>query len=283
MATVVNHSVHSPPDPVIPPFDASQALTSGLTTSSIPLPASTRIAFPNALNNPDAEPKITYHIGGQTLTDQDANGWELRASRRALANLKTLLFEQPMLDLIKRQCEEGDAYYKALLAASKGRWRECRTDLHVQGVNLGVVMGARSMLLAMSRENRALRALLPLHPEHYAVPQYEGQEGMIEVIGEHMARLRIIATDDVPDFVLAYGDPAFPAKKPKVCRLEDGAIVFYILHEFRDVDSGCELRLRLIFPAEAPDVMFAEHAEHLAIEFRTGIKTFYAWSKGTET
>ena len=128
----------------------------------------------------------------------------------------------------------------------------------------------------MNDRDRVLGTLLPAHPEHYAKPVHEGHEGVIEVVGEHMLSLRMVVTDDVPDFVLAYGDPEYPIKKPTVCKLQDGTIAYYILHEFRDVEEGCKLRLRVIFPAAGSEVMFVEHAEHMAIEFRFGVKTIYA-------
>ncbi|MCJ1401590.1 hypothetical protein MMC11_004806 [Xylographa trunciseda] len=235
-----------------------------------------KISFPNALNRLQTGPEIHYRIGTQEYADRDVDFWELRASRRALANLKTLLYGTPMLDLVKAQCEQGDVYFKSLLAASQDRWHECRADMHVHGVGVRDVMDARKKLLAMNERDRALRTLLPAHPEHYAKPACEGQEGVIEVIGEHMMSLRMVVTDDVPDFVHAYADPAYPFKKPTVVKLQDGTTAYYILHEFRDVEDGCKLRLRVVFPAAAPEIMFSEHAEHMAVEFRFGVKTIHA-------
>ena len=120
------------------------------------------------------------------------------------------------------------------------------------------------------RREMALQRLLRAHPEHYMIPPYE--EGIVEVIGEHMARLRIVVTDKVPSWVLEYGDPAYPFKKPTVGELDDGTVLFYILHEFRDTEKGCDLILRLLFPEAAPQVFFDEHAEHLAVEFRSGLR-----------
>jgi hypothetical protein len=112
----------------------------------------------------------------------------------------------------------------------------------------------------------ATQFLLHIHPEHYTVPPYDS-EGIIEVIGEHRARLRIEPTENVPAFVMEYGNAAFPMKKPTIAKLDDGTEAFYMLHEFRDTVEGCLLQLRLIFPAAAPQVFFDDHAEHLTIEF----------------
>jgi hypothetical protein len=43
------------------------------------------------------------------------------------------------------------------------------------------------------------------------------------------------------------------------------------MQEVRDVEGGYNFRLRLCFSLAAPQVFFAEHAEHLAVKFRSFI------------
>lgn len=216
---------------------------------------------------------ISYVAGGIHATKVDVDSWELRAARRALTNLKSLLSPSQILELIEPQIQTGDAYYKSLISASNNQWRECRTDLHIKGISATQVQEARKKWLQQPREEM-LKIILSIHPEHYAWPPYEG-EGIVEVIGEHMARLRIKVTSDVPDFVMQYGDPEYPFKKPTVLELDDGTVFSYILHEFRNTDLGCDIILRTLFPSEAPEVFFKEHAEHFAIEFRAGVTAAY--------
>jgi hypothetical protein len=212
--------------------------------------------------------------------DSSVDAWELKASRRALKNLKTLLCGKQMQDLIQQQIDQGDAYYKEIVAASGGQYKECRVDLSVTGITATQMLRFRQKHMKMLEEasqevkdRMALDLILSAHPEHYMFPPYP--EGIVEVIGEHMARLRIRVTEDVPDFVMEYGDPEYPMKKPTVGELDDGTVLFYILHEFRDTKNGCDLILRLLFPAAASQVFFDEHAEHLCIEFRRGIQATY--------
>jgi hypothetical protein len=224
--------------------------------------------------------KISYLVKDQWVTDSTVNEWELRASRRALLNLKTLLYQQPMLDLLRPQIEDADAYYRSLVAASEGKYRECRTDLKVRGLTMAQVMGSRQRWLQMSPEEMAKRKILPAHPEHYTIPipadiHHQGEEGIVEVIGGRMARVRLLPPlqmTDIPPWVMDFGDPAYPRKKSTIGKLADGTVLFYILHEFRDTEVGCDLILRLLFPAAAPQVMFDEHAEHLAVEFRSFLR-----------
>lgn len=258
-------------------FKRSIIMTSTTTTTM-----SNPIRFYNILNHPDRGPKVEYSLNRRTeiYTDIDVDGWELRASRRALANIKTLLSQSAMLDLVQSQCKQGDVYFKRLVDSSSNQWRECTTDMYITGLKANDIASTRKKWL--EDEGAYQRRMINIHPEHYAIPHLDGQEGVVEVIGEHMARLRIVVTDDVPAFVMEFGDPMFEVKKPTIAKLHDGTPVFYILHEFRDTEAGCHLRLRLIFPAEAPEVFFKEHAEHLAIEFRAGVWMVYEEVKASK-
>ncbi|KAK5311766.1 hypothetical protein LTR93_011608 [Exophiala xenobiotica] len=208
---------------------------------------------------------------GQAVSSHEVDAWELKASRRALRNLRTLLEGQPMMDLIQKQIEEADTYYKNLIVESKGQYKESRIDLHATGITIGQFMQWRKEWMEdlMTEEGRRdfyLNTMVPAHPEHYAVPPYP--VGIIETIGEHIVRVRLHNDFPVPDFVLKYGDPSY-ANVPLVGSLDDGSVLFYVFQEFRDSGDGCDLILRLLFPAAAPEILFSEHAEHLAIEFRS--------------
>lgn len=218
---------------------------------------------------------ITFDIGDRSYGEAKVDDFELKASRRALRNLKTLLHCQPMLDLIHPQIEEADRYFQSVIDASDGRYRECRIDLQVKGLHVMEIMGFRQRFMskaetAEGKKDLWLTAMAPAHPEHYAfVP--EAQDSVIEVIGEHMARIYLDTKSPVPQWVLDYGDPSYPMKKPTIGTLKNGSVLCYILHEFRDTREGADLRLRILFPEKAEEVWFREHAEHLAVEFRTGV------------
>lgn len=223
--------------------------------------------------------QITYFAQSHfsPSSSRDVDSWELFASRRALRNLKCLISQPAMLSLLEPQIRQADAYYHSLLVASKGRYRECRTDLHVKGISMEEMVGTRKRWLHVPREQMARELLLPAHPEHYATAPYDSDEdGIVEVIGEHVARLRVKTTSDVPEWVMAYGDPAYPIKKPTVLELwNSGEVLSYIMHEFRNTKDGSDLILRLLLPEKAPEVFFREHAEHLAIEFRSAVTMAY--------
>ncbi|RTE81114.1 hypothetical protein BHE90_004397 [Fusarium euwallaceae] len=220
-----------------------------------------------------------HHPDGQTVSNVEIDAWELKASRRALLNLKTLLYGQPMLDLLKTQIEEADAFYKQLVLDSNGEYKESRIDLKAKNFKSSDFMDWQKQLAEVMKSEEVkrdffLKSVATAHPEHYAMPPYP--VGIIETIGQLVARVQVRPDLPVPDFVKAYGDPSY-VSIPVTGLLDDGTVLFYVLDEFRDAEdgSGCDIILRLLFPAAAPQVLFDEHAQHLAIEFRAFITEAY--------
>ncbi|KAJ2958132.1 hypothetical protein NQZ79_g6245 [Umbelopsis isabellina] len=218
---------------------------------------------------------------GQNVESNEVDSWELKASRRALRNLKSLLAGQPMLDLLQGQIEVADAYYKDIIAKSNGKYRESRIDLKAKGITLAQFMEWWKVWMAEMQKPEIkqqvfIDTMVPAHPEHYALPPHNS--GIIETIGEHIARVHIQPLFNPPDFVREYGDPTYQ-HLPAVGTLQDGSILCYLLQEIRDSEEGCDFRLRLLFPDAAPQVFFDEHAEHLAVEFRSFISTAFEWNQ----
>ncbi|KAK4888333.1 hypothetical protein LTR49_028855 [Elasticomyces elasticus] len=212
---------------------------------------------------------------GQVLSPSELDAWELKAARRGLLNLKTLLEGERMLELLADQIAEGDAYFKGLLTESKGQFKESRIDFKAKGMKSAQFLawfekiGGRQT--TEGRREFFLETMAPAHPEHYSLGPYP--MGVIETIGQHICRVRVDARVEVPDFVRAYGDDSYPTKMPVTGFLDDGTLFFYGLQELRDSEDGCDYRFRIIFPAAAPQVLFDEHTEHLAIEFGHWITT----------
>jgi hypothetical protein len=207
----------------------------------------------------------------------DIDSWELKASRRALKTLKTLLSNQAMLELLKPAIEEADVYYKDIINRSNGKYKESRIDLKAKGLTVSHFMDwwkdwMSDLQTSETKQKTFLETMVPAHPEHYALPPYPS--GVVETIGEHIARVQIKPIFDPPAFVRAFGDPSYKSLSA-IGTLDDGSILFYILQELRDCDEGIEFRLRLLFPAAAPQIFFDEHAEHLAVEFRSFVTSAF--------
>jgi hypothetical protein len=182
-----------------------------------------------------------------------------------------------MLSLLDPLIEEADTYYKTIIAQSHGEYKESRIDLKAHGLKVSHFMDWWREWMAdlqnpAIKQKTFLETMVPAHPEHYALPPYPS--GVVETIGEHIARVQIKPIFDPPGFVSAHGDASFQPLSA-IGTLDDGSVLFYILQELRDCDEGSEFRLRLLFPAAAPQVFFDEHAEHLAVEFRSFVNSAF--------
>ncbi|KAL5345479.1 hypothetical protein ACLOAV_009229 [Pseudogymnoascus australis] len=137
---------------------------------------------------------------GQKLSTGEIDAWELKAARRGLQNLKTLLEGQPMLDLLAKQIEEGDTYFKSLIAESNGQFKESRVDFRAKGITSSQFLEWFKIVDAKETPDTIRRFYLdimaPAHPEHYAPGPYP--VGIVETIGQHICRVRIDNTVEVP-------------------------------------------------------------------------------------
>ncbi|OAD08727.1 hypothetical protein MUCCIDRAFT_105696 [Mucor lusitanicus CBS 277.49] len=220
---------------------------------------------------------------GESVDTNQVDSWELKASRRALKNLKTLLAGQPMLDLIKDQMDQADTYFKSIIDKSNGEFTESRIDLKVKGISAAQFITWWNVWLSEMlnqppevKRQVFIDTMVPSHPEHYA--HLIDQEGIVETIGGHLARVSLHPCPNPPECIKAFGDPSFQ-NLPAQGTLKDGSTFAYIYQELRDSDNGCDFRLRVLFPAAAPQLLLDEHAEHLAVEFRSFIKTAFEWNQ----
>ena len=207
--------------------------------------------------------------------DTRVDEWELKASRRALANLRELLYRQPMFDLLKDQLAEAERLHRSYLAESNGEWAETEVRLHATGMTTEEFVPGIMAILANTagteedRRSMAFAMSFPLHPEHYAVPPFAG---VAETMGGIPTLTRVARDENPPEFVLARMDESYSLRAPGKGELEDGTPHSYVLQQFRDIDSGAragiEASLRIWYPAACPPVYLEEHAEHYAVESR---------------
>jgi hypothetical protein len=231
-----------------------------------------------------AEIEIQFQTAHGPASEATVDAWELKAARRALRNLKTLLYGERMRQLLQEQMAEADRRVKEILAVSHGEFRECRVDVIVKGLTATQFIEAMASALKglMGTPSETVEVgpkLLSSHPEHYVftqalIPPYQG---IVETIGGLPTRLKTVvppdvSPDDLPAFVASAASDAYPIKQPSRIELDDGTVMAWLLHQYRDTEAGCEIILRVWWPAAAPDIFFDEHAQHFAVEFRNFIR-----------
>ena len=208
--------------------------------------------------------------------DARVDQWELEASRRALANLRELLYGQPMMDLLGEQIAEADKLHRAYLAASKGEFTQTRVTMAAKGISLKELA---SIFAAAARPNvssfedsreMAISMAFPAHPEHYSPAR--DFNGVVETMGGLPTLTRVAPDPNPPQFVLDEFDDGYEFRNAGKGVLADGTPHSYVLQEFHDTEDGLEASLRIWYPAACPPEYLAEHSQHYAIEFRNMLR-----------
>ena len=227
--------------------------------------------------SPAATLHFTYRAPTREFTPEEVDLLELKAARRALLNLRTLLHGEPMRELLRRQIEAADKQWREWLAASNGKWREVRLDMGVDGFTATQMVRTLAALQSqgpwgVDRDQFMIKFMYPMHPEHYVNPPYE-VGGIVETLGGMPTRLRLAPRqlDEMPHFVQKVADESYPLKQCANGELDDGTTVGYLFHQYKDTPTGCDLIFRGFGPAAAPDFVVEEHEQHFAVEFRNFI------------
>lgn len=225
-------------------------------------------------NTPQAQAgavSIEVDTMGSTFDDSDVDRWELKASRRILRNLKELIAGDLMMDLLAEQVAAGDRFHRELIKKSDGRYRTSQAKLTVRGLSATELVNWFQSQVGTGQFDDKL-ALVSAHPEHYVEPP-NYPAGMVETIGGHLTRFRVQVAGELPPAVNQHLASSYPMTLvTAVLTLDDGTPFAYCLHQARDTETGAELSVKIVYPAEAPDTMIDGHCEHLAIEFRSWIR-----------
>lgn len=230
------------------------------------------------MNEKQNELKINFETSLGDANEKTVDKWELMSARRALQNLRCLLYGESMHKLIQPEMDENSRRIKGYLAQSNGKFREVFVHVQVKGITATeyFTWQANAMKLAIvgnPEEKREVteKVVFPAHPEHYMVLS----SGVIETLGSYPTNASVCKVDEMPQFVLDAADPSYWSSKYSGVKLEDGTIWAYGLTEYRDTEDGADMRLHVWWPDACPDVYFEDHARHFAVEYRNFIHMAY--------
>ncbi|KAJ5251293.1 hypothetical protein N7489_001703 [Penicillium chrysogenum] len=206
-------------------------------------------------------PTIKFKLNGVSKSGADIDNFELQACYRALDNLRSLLFQAPMLDLLKGQIKEGNCYFESLIRESRGEFRECRAFMKVSGVS--------------ATELRTICKRWQLSKPLDEMAQMSSHFGWARLRGGahrgHMAKVRFVdlmGSGEIPKWIARQREDEYEMVEYLVAKLDSGNKFFYVLNEFMDTGDGCKIKLRTFFPSASPWSLISQHSEHLAVEFR---------------
>ncbi|KAJ5981463.1 hypothetical protein N7522_013884 [Penicillium canescens] len=222
---------------------------------------------------------IECEFNGMEIPSFHIKEVELDACYMALNNLRNLLFQEPMLELLQYQIEEGTSYFESLIAESNDEYTESRIQLTVYGLS---AREFRSMsghwYESQPLDWMALRYVFPTHPGNYSVMRETDEDseyghlGRVQMIGRHIAKIWFAdptsSLDAIPEWLAELRDFEYKMVEYSTVKLDSGSVFFYLMNEFKETKDGCEIRLRAFSPSAAPASLIGQHTQHRAIEFR---------------
>lgn len=205
-------------------------------------------------------------VAGPTSPGTTAD-WELFFARRALANLKSRLGQQALLELLEPDTAASAETLKAWADSSRGQWRPAATQLQFHGISAGEFV---SYFMSITGEQPKL---LAAQPEHFVLAEAgNGPSHVIRVVenlGRYISDFYITFTGE--DQAVAELAPDYPTRMVGTVALADGTTIGHALHQFRETTDGFDALLAIYFPAAAPEEFIEGHRQHLAVEFTNWI------------
>lgn len=218
---------------------------------------------------------VTEEYKNNVTDNVRVDEWELEAAKRTAFNLRSLLFEEKMLELLNEQLDESDERIKNYAAQAPDDFNYGRLTLTVKGMYSQELFSFIANMMASTKESSEqvkevmFKQIFVAHPEHYALG-----DGNIETMGGLPTVTLPVMTkiEEAPDFVKEFVDDTYAVKAAGAGPLRDGTPFTYVLQQFRDTSEGMVADLMIWYPAGCPDIYVEEHLEHYAIEFRNGCR-----------
>lgn len=113
--------------------------------------------------------------------------------------------------------------------------------------------------------------VFPSHPEHYQLITSD-KPGVTETWGGIPTRSYLDVLSAPPSEVVQYRDYGYPIGISARGYLGDdhGTTVMWTLEQYRDIQDGVEVDLRIWYPSACAEEYVHDHVEHLCVEFRNG-------------
>ena len=206
---------------------------------------------------------VTFFSDGRTVSREAILRMEVRRARHMMALLSRKLDAGAMAKLFADEI--------AASAAQQLEWRR-GGEFAVSAAGAHVAEGSAAEFLQWYVEGYLgpnQPAMLRAHPEHLGVLLLpEGRVGVLEVTG-HSHGPELLRGKRLEEFsgLPIPLDPDMPFRMGLISESEDGEVLGYVLHQYRDTNPGFDAHLAVYWPAGAPEEMVKGHADHLMVEF----------------
>ena len=229
-------------------------------------------------------------IDGQEFSQEEMDSWKRKRTKKVLKNLnKTLpmikdidmLCDQLTLIKLKMSYEDiislmrfkltiGQIGMKLASILSGNKRKAAITTLFADGITaekFSMIIDA--LMLEDTKEYQKVN--LAACPNHYVLRVNQGTLEVIETTGNSPVPTQFFITFDDETGLKEPRDLNYPYQSTGIAKLKDGTIVGGVRHQFRDTQSGIEVRTLVEFPRLCPQTIIKEHQKHLAVEWSNWI------------
>lgn len=229
-------------------------------------------------------------INGNEFTKDELDRWKRKRVRKVLKNLKAAL---PMVEDTDELCDRltsiklkmsyeeitslmklkliiGQIGMKAAAILSGNKRRNAITTIFTDGITaekFNVIID--SLMLEDSQEYRKVN--LAACPDHYVLRAFNETLEVIETAGNTPVPTRFFITFNDETGIKEPRNLSYPYQSTGIAKLKDGTIVGGVRHQYRDTQSGIEVRTLVEFPRLCPQIIIKEHQKHLAAEWLSWI------------
>ncbi len=196
------------------------------------------------------------------VDDRPILQFELTSARRALRLLKSKLGRERLLDLLKDEIDEADAFMHQALQQSAGQQASGTVQLRAHGI----CAAAFGRWLGVSFDQEEV--MLAAHPEHYVVENVPGRPHIVETLGEYVCSF----------FMAGWKESEQPTSQGAATEgrrssltLADGTVFGWVSTLFEDVQGGFIATLTVTLPSSCAPELVDQHLEHFAVEFHSWI------------
>lgn len=229
-------------------------------------------------------------IDGKEFTNDEMNRWKRERISKVLGTLrKTLPLTQDtailldqltllklkmpyaeILSLLKAKLAIGEMGMKFAATLSGNKRRAAVTTIFADGISaekFSIIID--SLMLEDKEEYRKVN--LAACPDHYVLRPHNGTLEVIETTGNTPVPTQFFITFNDETGLKEPRNLNYPYQSTGIAKLKDGTIVGGVRHQFRDTQSGIEVRTLVEFPNLCPKIIIKEHQKHLAVEWSNWI------------
>ena len=229
-------------------------------------------------------------IDGDEFTKNELDSWKRKRVWKVLKNLKV---NMPMVEDTNELCDRltlikskmsyeditssmklklkiGQIGMKAAAILSNKKRRSAITTIFADGITaekFSIIID--SLMLEDSPENRKIN--LAACPDHYVLRSFDETLEVIETTGNTPVPTQFFITFNDETGLKEPRNLNYPYQSTGIAKLKDGTIVGGVRHQFRDTQSGIEVRALVEFPILCPKIIIKEHQKHLAVEWSNWI------------